>query len=356
MLLLLVTVGIALSISFLCSVLEATLLSVPAAQLLDRAEKGDKRAALLLELKHQRVDDAIGAILTLNTVAHTVGAAVAGAEAAALFGDAWIGVFSGVLTLLVLVFTEIIPKTLGTLYAARLAGFVAVVTHLLTRVLWIPLRAVRVLTQRLAPRGHRPQITRSEVAAMAALAAQSGTLRESTSQVVANVLGLREITVENIMTPRPVRAMMSADATIDDLVANDHARPFSRIPIHGQHEDDVIGHVLQRDVLSAAARGVDGKTPLSHFRRPLPVIPESLSVESVLQTLLDQEGRQHMALVVDEFGGVSGLVTLEDLIETAFGVEIIDEHDRVVDLRAEARRLAERRWERLRRASDRSAD
>ncbi len=352
MILLFLTVGTALSISFLCSILEATLLSVPVPQLLDRAEKGDRRAALLLELKQQRIDDAIAGILTLNTVAHTVGAAVAGAQAAAVFGDAWIGVFSGALTLLVLVFTEIIPKTLGTLYAARLAGFVAVVTHLLTRVLWIPLKAVRFLTQRLAPGGHQPQISRSEVAALAALAAKSGTLRESTSQVVSNILGLREITVENIMTPRTVMAMMPADATIDEFVANDRVRPFSRIPVHQKHEDDVIGHVLQRDVLAAAARGVDGTTPLSQFLRPLPVIPESVSVEAVLQTLLDEEGRQHMGLVVDEFGGVSGLITLEDLVETAFGVEIIDEHDRVVDLRAEARRLAERRWERLQRASD----
>lgn len=354
MTLLLLTVAAALSISFLCSILEATLLSAPPSQLIERSERGQRRAALLLELKHERVDDAIGAILTLNTVAHTVGAAVAGAQAAAVFGDRWIGVFSAVLTLLVLVVTEIIPKTLGTVYALRLVGFVAVVTDLLTRVLWLPLAALRLVTQRLGAGGHRPQVSGREVAAMAALAARSGTVREATSRMVANALRLREVTVENVMTPRTVMAMMPADATIDDLAANDRVRPFSRIPLYEVRGDEVVGHVLQRDVLIAAARGAPGATPLSQFLRSLPVIPETASVETALQRLADQDERVHMALVVDEFGSVSGLVTLEDLVETVLGIEIVDEHDRVADLRVEARRLAERRWARAEQAARRT--
>ncbi|MEM7482924.1 MAG: CNNM domain-containing protein [Acidobacteriota bacterium] len=343
MVLLLIYVGGALAISFLCSVLEATLLSVRTVELVERSSRGDRGAALLLELKQKRLDDAIGAILTLNTIAHTVGAALAGAQAAVVFGEAWIGVFSGVLTLLVLLFTEIIPKTLGTIYASSLTGFVARTTQFLTRLLKLPLWLIGFLTRRLVSKGHKPRVSRGEIAALAASAVQHGSLDEATSKVVTNVLRLKEVRVEEVMTPRTVVVMLPETTTLAEFLKDKDAGVFSRIPIYRENRDRVAGHILQREVLAAAARGDDPATPLSAFSRESVFVAEFESVEKVLQRMI--ETREHMALVNDEFGGLAGLVTLEDLVETAFGVEILDETDRVSDLREEAKKVARERYE-----------
>ena len=339
--LLLVYVGGALSISFLCSILEATLLSARTVELLERRERGDAGAALLLELKRERLDDAIGAILTLNTVAHTIGAALAGAQAAKAFGSNMVGVFSAVLTVLVLVITEIIPKTLGTVHASSLAGFAARTTSFLTVLLKPLLAIIRLLTRRLTSSHAGVRISRREVAAMAATAAQQGDLDEPTSRAVRGILKLGEVPVEDVMTPRTVVRMLPASTTIAEFLDNEAVRPFSRIPLHGERQDDLEGHVLQRDVLGAAARGADPSTRLAEFARASIVMLESVSVERAFQRLLEE--REHLALVIDEYGALRGLVTMEDLVETAFGVEILDESDEVADLRVEAKRLREQR-------------
>ena len=343
MVLLILYVGAALAFSFLCSILEATLLSSRVVELIDRKDHGDKGAALLLELKHERIDDAIGAILTLNTVAHTVGAALAGAQAAVVFGSKWVGVFSGVLTLLILIFTEIIPKTLGTVYASQLTGVVARATDLLTRIFHWPLAALRLLTRPIAPASEGPHISQRQVAALVTSAATQGTLDRDTSRVVSNVLRLREVQVEDVMTPRTIMTMFPATATIEQFLQDKQQRQFSRIPIYGESHDDVIGHILVREVLTAGWEDIPPDTPVKRFVRPTLRVKETASVQDVLDRLIGE--RQHLALVVDEFGGVGGLVTLEDLVETAFGVEILDETDTVVDLRAEAIRRREQRIE-----------
>lgn len=339
--LLFVYVGAALGVSFLCSILEATLLSARTVELLERRERGDAGAALLLELKRERLDDAIGAILTLNTVAHTIGAALAGAQAALAFGSNWVGVFSGVLTVLVLVITEIIPKTLGTVHASRLAGFAARTTAMLTLLLKPILAVIRLLTRRLTASHAGVRISRREVAAMAASAEQHGDLDAPTSRAVRGILGLGEVPVEDVMTPRTVVRMLPAATTIAEFLDNQTVEPFSRIPLHGARQDDLEGHVLVRDVLAAAARGAERTTPLSDFARESLVALETVSVERLFRRLL--EAREHLALVIDEYGAFRGLVTMEDLVETAFGVEILDESDEVADLRVEAKRLREER-------------
>jgi CBS domain containing-hemolysin-like protein len=343
--LLLLTVATALSISFLCSLLEATLLSVPVMTLAERAERGDGGAARMLRLKQERIDDAISAILILNTVAHTIGAAVAGAQAAVVFGSAWVGLFSCLLTLAVLVFTEIIPKTLGTVHATRLVGFVAWVTELLTRLLKYPLSLTRLLTRLLSRREKRP-ISRAELAAMVAMARREGTLPDAESKMVAGVLRYHEIKVEDVMTPRTVVAMAPAAATLSEFLADDNAGVFSRIPLYEGTPDHVIGYVLRAEALSAAATGADPSTPLLNFRRDVLHIPESQTVGGALMHMTHD--RESMALVTDEYGGISGLVTVEDLVESTLGIEIIDESDRVVDLRAEAVKLREKRLQSLR--------
>lgn len=341
--LLLLYVGAALAVSFLCSLLEATLLSARRGELVERKERGERGAALLLQLKGEGIDDAIGAILTLNTIAHTIGAALAGAQAAWVFGDAWVGLFSAVLTLLVLVFTEIIPKTLGTVHASRLVGFVAYTTRFLIAVLKPALLLTRLLTRLLVPGSRAAHISRAEIAAIAASAAREGSLPLTVSQRIANILHLRDIGIHEVMTPRTAAVMLPGRTTVAELLEHKEARNFSRIPIYDQAIDDVEHYVLVREVLIAIIEGIGRDTPLARFARPALVLPETASVESAFKQLVERH--EHLAIVVDEHGGVDGLLTMEDLLETAFGVEIVDESDRVADLRQEARRIHRKRLE-----------
>lgn len=337
-------VGTALTVSFCCSVLEATLLSVRMASLLERADQGERGAAILLDLKRTRVDDAISAILLLNTVAHTVGAALAGAQAAVCFGSRWVGVFSGVLTVLVLVVTEIIPKTLGTVHAKALTGVVGRSLWVMVRVLAPVLRITRAVTQLIA-KGHRHTVSRAELAALVAMATRDGSLRRDESRVLRNVLRFDHARVEDVMTPRTVATMLPASTPMEVLLGDEVAHVYSRIPLYEGDRDHVTGYVLQREVLGAVARGADRAAPLREYKRDVPLVPESATLGETLKLLLER--REHMAIALDEFGGVSGLVTLEDVIETILGVEIVDESDRVEDLRKLAVQLRDRRLERI---------
>lgn len=339
-------VGGALAISFLCSILEAALLSVRVTELLERKAAGEAGATALLALKEERVDDAISAILTLNTIAHTIGATLAGAQFAAITGNRWLGIFSGVLTLLVLVVTEIIPKTLGTVYASQLVGFVARTLKLLMFLLAPILLVTRAITG-LISHGGGSAVSRGELAALVALASQDGTLRHQESRVLANVLRFDSVRVVDVMTPRTVAAMLPARATLAELLADEGAHVFSRMPLFGETRDDVRGYVLVRDGLRAALAGAPPETPLDDYRRDLWALPGSASLAEALRQFL-QRPREHMALVVDEFGGVSGIVTMEDVVETILGVEILDESDQVADLRKVALDLRDRRLERTR--------
>ena len=350
MTLLVLIVTAALSISFLCSVLEATLLSVRIPELLGRRERGDRGAARLLELKQNRLDDAIASILVLNTIAHTIGAALAGAQAAVVFGDRWVGVFSGVLTLLVLVATEIVPKTLGTAYASQLTGFVGRTIRVLTVLLAPILLFTRSLT-RLISHGGPAEISKAEVSALVALAGRQGALRAQESALVDNVLQLEAVTVSDVMTPRTVVAMLPASATVGDFLRSDDVAPYSRVPVYDGTRDNIVGYVLQREVLRVAASGEGLDRALSELVRPLRYVPETDGLGSVLR--LQLEKGEHMAVANDEFGAASGIVTLEDLLETILGDEIVDESDSVVDLRELAK---QRRDERLKGMRRRLAD
>ncbi len=342
-LLLVLYVGGALSISFLCSILEAGILSVRASELHTRAKQGDQGAAILLDLKENRIDDSISAILTLNTIAHTIGAALAGAQAAAVFGDPWVGAFSGVLTLLVLVFTEIIPKTLGTAKASELAGFVGRTVSLLTRALAPLLWFTRALT-RLIAKEEKHQISRGELAVLVGMAARQGTLMADQSRVFENVLRLEEIRVEDIMTPRTVALMAPMTMKLGEFLDLPGSEIFTRIPLYSGDRDQIEGYVFQRDVLRAAARGEASDRPLADFKRPTWFLLDQTSLTAALKQFVEHP--EHMAMVTDEFGAVQGLVTLEDVIETVLGAEIVDESDRHVDLRELAKQRRDARTKR----------
>ncbi|MEM8963556.1 MAG: hemolysin family protein [Acidobacteriota bacterium] len=352
MFLLILYAGGAIAVSFLCSMLEATLLSSRRIELEERAGRGDKGATKLLELKLEKVDDALSAILILNTLAHTIGATLAGAQAGRVFGDEkiWIvtlvSVFTFIFTIGVLLLSEIIPKTLGTVYSSRLIGFTG---HAIDRLVWLldwVLKLTRVVTKLLANKEKNVGISRRELAAMVEMAARDGNVQANEVRVLSNVLRFDKITVEDVMTPRTVVHMLPVDTDIGAFLADQNSRSYSRIPLYRKNRDDVVGYILQREVLADAAIGRAHDTPIEGYNRSAVFIPEGQSVGRALQRLIDE--REHMALVTDEYGGISGLVSMEDLVETTLGVEILDESDRVADLRQEALKLRDRRLETLR--------
>jgi len=331
---LLVYVGVALGISFLCSVWEAVLLSTPLSHLQVMAESGRTSGSHLLAMRN-RIEQPISAILTLNTIAHTVGAAGAGAEATLIFGSRWFGLISAVLTILILVFSEIIPKTLGTTFCRQLAGFTGYSLAVLVRVLAPVVAALEWITRLLRPRRRALAVTRAELQALARLGAREGSLAEEESLVLDNLLRLDHMKVREVMTPRMIMTSLPASLTVGEVRSAHKEMPFSRIPIYERDRDDVEGYVLRTDILEQAAAG-QTDTQLRALARPLHVVPETASVARALDAFIS--GKEHVFLVIDEYGGTAGLVTLEDALETLLGREIVDEWDNAVDLRAVAHR------------------
>lgn len=339
MVLLVVYVCVALGFSFLCSVAEAVILSVntPYITLLQR--QGRPAGALLARMKAE-INRALAAILTLNTIAHTIGAAGAGAQAAVVFGNAWVGVASAVLTLLILVFSEIIPKTLGAHYWKRLAPATAYVLQGLIWLLYPFVVLAELITRGLS---HGPVLTgfnRDELAAMAEISAGEGLLDEDETRILKNLLRLRDGRVTDVMTPRTVIFSLPEDLRVEEFFWKYEPRRFSRIPIYRDDPEQLDGFVLRGDLLLAQARGNTGST-LANYRRELHALPASVSLSRAFDAFLRQ--RAHMMVVVDEYGGILGLVTLEDILETLLGQEIVDESDRTTDMQAHARRLWRRR-------------
>jgi CBS domain containing-hemolysin-like protein len=264
-----------------------------------------------------------------------------------------VGIFSGVLTFLILVFSEIIPKTLGALYASRLAALVGYTLAGLTWVMSPALTLSRMLTRLLAP-AQPSGLSKGELEAIIATAARDGALDATQTQLLESLMRFNDVRVADVMTPRPMMMMMPADATVADLLATREAEPFSRVPLFNRDEvDDIVGYVLQRDLLRAAATGQGRERPLSDFRRPVFFIPGFIRAGAGLAQLLDR--REALAVVVDEHGAVDGVITLEDLTETLIGAEIVDESDRVVDLRQAAIKYRDRRLERLRKLREKAS-
>ena len=327
-------VVIALGISFLCSIWEAAMLSTPVSHIELLVQQGSEAGVIMQGLR-QNVEHPISAILTLNTIAHTVGAAGAGAEATAIFGSEFFGIISAVLTLLILVFSEIIPKTLGAVYAKQLTPFTA---YSLRALLWVFRPAVfafEFVTRSMRPSEDAPTVTRSELQVMARISAEEGGIRERENRIVTNLLQLAEVQVETIMTPRTVMVMFPEDQTVGEIMRSYPFLPFSRIPVYGESADDIKGYVLRHEIYKRAAADEIG-VMLREIALELDVVPETNSVAQVLDEFIAKQ--DHLFLVIDEYGGTAGLITLEDTVETLLGIEILDESDAVADLRQLARR------------------
>jgi CBS domain containing-hemolysin-like protein len=336
--LLLLYVGIALGVSFLCSVAEAVLLSSSMSHVQGLARQGTRAGTLMVRFK-SNVERPISAILTLNTIAHTVGATMAGAEAVLLFGSALVGLISAVLTLLILVVSEIIPKTIGAVYWRRLIPAVA---HLIQAMLAVTYPAVIVLEllgRLFRPAKSAPTVTRSDLEVMAAIGQAEGTLKERENRILHNLLQLAEVKVHEIMTPRTVTRALEASLTVEEAYRLSGGLPFTRLPVYRERIDEVVGYVLRGDILQALAGDRHHET-IESLTRKIEGIPRSASVADALTMFADK--REHILLVVDEYGGMAGILTMEDAFESLLGLEITDEKDVVADLRL----LAQRRFER----------
>lgn len=334
--LLVVYVGLAIGVSFMCSIMEAVLLSVTPAYV--GAMEADKPqvAHRLKELKSD-VDRPLAAILTLNTVAHTIGAAGAGAEAAAYFGNGAIGVFSALLTLGILVLSEIIPKTLGAVYWRGLAPLVS---RLLKPLIYglFPLVVMSQWFAKLLTRGKKTgDVSREELAALAEIGADEGVFNEREVRIFKNLLRFESVRIADVMTPRTVITAFPETTKASELV--EAGEGFSRYPVFSTTHDDITGYVLRSEALTRVASD-EQDTALDELRRPLIDVPHDQSILEVFERLI-AEG-EHIARVVDEYGGTAGIATMEDVIETLIGIEITDENDATEDMQV----LARDQWKR----------
>lgn len=337
MALLIFYVALALGISFLCSVMEAVLLSVSPAYVAIAKEEGTPVGLKLAEFKKD-VDRPLAAILSLNTIAHTVGAAGAGAQAAVVFGSAYLGAASAVLTILILVVSEIIPKTLGALYWRGLAPSVV---RLLTPTMWSMWPLVKLaqgLTYLLSRGKVHGAMRREEFPALAQVGVEEGVLHAEEARIMRSLLKFGELTVADVMTPRTVVSAVEGSLTAGQVLEAHPKLVFSRLPVFDGDLDHITGLVLRKDILLALANDRHSAT-MDELKRPVASVPADTGLRAIMSQLT--ESRSHMAIVVGEYGGLLGVVTLEDAIETMIGLEIMDEGDTVEDMR----QFARQRWE-----------
>lgn len=335
---------LAIGVSFVCSLAESVLLSMTPSFIADVQETSPKKAEMLKSLKVDNIDQSLAAILTLNTVAHTLGSIGAGAQATIVFGSAWFGLFSALMTLAILFLSEIIPKTLGTVYWRQLSGLVAYFVRgiilLLYPLIWFSERLTKLLV-----RGKEPQtFSRREFAALASIGEESGQIDPLESRIIRNLLAFGAIKVEDIMTPRSVMLAFEENKTVAELLVDRPKLTFSRLPIYDGDLDNITGFVLKTDMLLAKVNHAMHK-PLTQFQRDITFVFSKMKLFDLLELML--KNRIHIAITVGEYGEVKGLVTLEDVFETLLGLEIVDEIDRVEDMQALARQMMDRRVERL---------
>lgn len=322
----------ALSLSFLCSVLEAVLLSTPMSYISMRENQGSKTATLMKQYKNN-VDRPVGAILSLNTTAHTIGSAGVGAESIKIFGEQYFGLISAILTLLILVLSEIIPKTIGASYWRSLAMPSTRIIRVLILITYPLVLLSELITKVFTPRGNQASMSREEVSAMVDVGTTEGIFRESESKLIKSCIALSGVKARQIMTPSIVVESACQDLTVKDFQAK-QSWSFSRIPVYAGDKDYITGYVLKDAVLKLLSED-QFHVKLSDLKRPILTFREEESVFQIWEKMLEK--REHISVIIDEYGGLRGLVTMEDIIETMTGVEIVDEDDVAVDMQALAK-------------------
>jgi CBS domain containing-hemolysin-like protein len=342
---LLVYFFIALVVSFLCSLLESVLLSVSHAHIAVLVKEGSKRGKLMFSLK-ENINRPLSAILTFNTIANTVGAAGVGAQTYSVFGSSWVAISSIILTLSILFFSEIIPKTLGANYTKSLVGFTAYMIRILIFLVF-PMVFLGEKISKFLSRDNQDnsKASRAELIAMAELSEDEGAIDSQEGDIIENLMKLDNILAEEVMTPRSVIFSLSYEDTVGKVVNKYSPLVFSRIPIFKNSLDQVIGFVHRYDLVNKQAEDKFDVT-MSSLMEPVHTVKESDSVSTILDQFVKR--RQQIFIVEDEFGTTTGLISLEDAIETLLGVEIVDEHDSVVDMRKLASAKLEKRQQKER--------
>ncbi|BCS90142.1 hemolysin family protein [Pseudodesulfovibrio sediminis] len=330
---LILAVGVAVFVSMFCSVAEAALYSMTWADIEKLKDSGRKSASVLHKLR-SNIDEPITAILTLNTCAHTAGAAVAGWAWANLYGKETLWLFTMCFTVIILIFTEILPKTVGVLYSDSIAPPLA---RPLKGMVWLfrPVIAVMgVLSRAVNRKDGKPDHTEDDIRAIVSLTRRSGVIKPYEEQSIRNILSLDLKTAEEIMTPRTVVFSMSSEMTVAEAREKHPDWPHSRIPVFDEDPEDIVGVIYRRQVLEALADDRD-ELRLSDLMLPVQFVLETITLDKLLVKFLGS--RLHLCVVLDEYGGVAGVVTLEDVLEEILGSEIVDETDQVVDMRELAR-------------------
>ncbi|MCF6312401.1 MAG: hemolysin family protein [Verrucomicrobiales bacterium] len=346
MLLLILFFLLSITFSFLCSIWEAVLLSISPSYIKMMESERPKLGKKIHQMKEE-IDRPLSAILSLNTIAHTVGAIGVGAQAGQVFGSNAISlgpisisgeaIVAAVMTLAILILSEIIPKTIGANYWKKLTPFtiysISFLMTLLAPLVWLS----QWVTQHLKSDETQSVLSRSDLAAYAEIGEESGAINSGESRIIANLLKMKTLRAKDIMTPRTVVFMMNQSATVEEYHQTQQASPFSRIPVYNETRDHVTGIALKDDILQALADDKDD-TQLKDLKREVLTVSDQTLLPNLFETLLQK--KIHLSLVTDEFGSLLGLVTLEDVMETLLGIEIVDETDQAPDLQA----LAREKW------------
>mgnify|MGYP001164830109 FL=1 len=327
---------LALFVSFICSLTESVLLSTPQTFLITIKDK-EKWANSFLKFK-SHIDKPLSAILSLNTVAHTIGAAGVGAEATKLFGDSSLGIVSGILTILILIITEIIPKTMGARYWKSLAKLTLRIINLML-VITYPLVVLSTKITKLISNNKKENITsREEIAALADIGTDQGIFSENENKIIQNILKLKKIKVTQIMTPRVVVTSIDENLSLKEFKNDKKYLRFSRIPTYSEQNEKITGYILLQDILEKLSEQKNDKLLIKEFKRNILTIPTSVTLFNLWDQILEK--KEHISIVIDEYGGLAGIVTMEDIIETLIGLEITDENDIVIDMQ----KYAKRKW------------
>ena len=327
----------AMAVSFLCSILEATLMSTPISYITMREEEGYKPASRFKEYK-QDPSRPIAAILSLNTIANTIGAAGVGSQATRLFGSQWFGLVSALMTILILVFSEIIPKTLGTTRWKSLMGFATAMIRALIFLMYPLVLLIELLSGLITPEDtEEPAVSRDEVSAMANVAEEEGDLEEDENTIIQNLISMDEVKAWDVMTPRVVCEIAPESMTLKSFYKNKRYRHHSRIPVYADNDEYITGYILRMEALQLMAEDKFDLT-LGSIRRDVATFDEDTPLDQIWDEMLSKD--EQIAIIINEYGSFQGILTLEDVIETLLGSEIVDENDTVRDMQ----QLAREKW------------
>lgn len=333
MLELILATGLAVFVSTFCSLAEAALYSLPWSRI-EKLKKSGRRSGFVLERLRRNVEEPITAILTLNTVAHTAGAAVAGWAWAELYGEDTLWMFTVAFTIIILIISEILPKTVGVVFGDVIAPPLARSLNIMVLIFKPAIVALGAIARFIRNRRQDPGHSEADILAVASLTRRSGIIKPYEEQSIRNILSLDDKVVEEIMTPRTVVFSLPATMTVAEARESHPSWPHSRIPVYGDDPEDIVGMVYRRQVFEALADD-QNELRLSDLMRPVRFVLENLALDRVLVKFLGS--RMHLFVVLDEYGGVAGVITLEDVLEEILGSEIVDETDQVVDMQEFAR-------------------